>query len=174
MTDKIPMGRCGTLGRTSGHGRVYRFSRLQLYHRFYVSTSQAGAPPIERCLVTPKRLSVKLWLTGDDGTRPFWQRKWPWSGSTGRLRKPPMPVLPDPLAAVRKAIQEPVGAASLDQLAGNARSATIAICDITRPVPNHFFLRPLIEMLSGGMRRRPFGCWWRLACTGPTWEPNWQ
>ena len=51
------------------------------------------------------------------------------------VRKPPMPVLPDPLAAVRKALQEPVGAASLDQLAGNARSATIAICDITRPVP---------------------------------------
>jgi nickel-dependent lactate racemase len=63
------------------------------------------------------------------------------------VRKPPMPVLPDPLAAVRKALQEPVGAASLDQLAGNARSATIAICDITRPVPNHLFQRPLIEML---------------------------
>src|SRR5580704_14735548 len=63
------------------------------------------------------------------------------------VRKPPMPVLTDPLAAVRKALQEPVGAASLDQLAGNARSAAIAICDITRPVPNHLFLRPLIEML---------------------------
>jgi nickel-dependent lactate racemase len=91
------------------------------------------------------------------------------------VRKPPMPVLPDPLAAVRKAIQEPVGAASLDQLAGNARSATIAICDITRPVPNHLFLRPLIEMLlRAGIPATAFGCWWRLACTGPTWEPNWR
>jgi hypothetical protein len=33
------------------------------------------------------------------------------------VRKPPMPVLPDPSAAVRKALQEPVGTASLDQLA---------------------------------------------------------
>ncbi|MDQ2802315.1 MAG: nickel-dependent lactate racemase, partial [Pseudomonadota bacterium] len=30
-----------------------------------------------------------------------------------------------------------------------ARSAAIAICDITRPVPNHLFLRPLIETLIG-------------------------
>jgi lactate racemase len=63
------------------------------------------------------------------------------------VRKPPMPVLPDPSAAVRKALQEPVGTPSLDQLARAARSATIAICDITRPVPNHLFLRPLIEIL---------------------------
>jgi len=63
------------------------------------------------------------------------------------VRKPPMPVLPDPSGAVRKALQEPVGTAPLDQLARAARSATIAICDITRPVPNHLFLRPLIEIL---------------------------
>lgn len=69
------------------------------------------------------------------------------------VRKPPMPVLPDPLAAVRRALQEPVGTASLDQLAKAARSATIAICDITRPVPNHLFLRPLIEILiQAGIR----------------------
>ena len=63
------------------------------------------------------------------------------------VRKPPMPVLTDPSAAVGKALQEPVGTASLDQLASAARNATIAICDITRPVPNHLFLRPLIEVL---------------------------
>jgi lactate racemase len=69
------------------------------------------------------------------------------------VRKPPMPMLPDPLTAVRRALQEPVGAASLDQLAKAARSATIAICDITRPVPNHLFLRPLIEiLLQAGIR----------------------
>jgi lactate racemase len=61
--------------------------------------------------------------------------------------KPPMPVLPAPLAAVRKALQEPVGAKSLAHLARAARSAAIAICDITRPVPNRLFLRPLIEIL---------------------------
>src|ERR1700740_2070016 len=74
------------------------------------------------------------------------------------VRKTPMPILADPLAAVSKALQEPVGAASLGQLARTARSATIAICDITRPVPNHLFLRPMIETLvasgipAGGIR----------------------
>lgn len=63
------------------------------------------------------------------------------------VRKPPMPVLTDPSAAVRQALEEPVGAAPLAQLARAARSATIAICDITRPVPNYLFLRPLIEVL---------------------------
>jgi nickel-dependent lactate racemase len=66
------------------------------------------------------------------------------------VRKPPMPVLPDPVAAVRKALEEPIGAPPLEQLARGARSATIAICDITRPVPNHLFLRPLIEVLLRG------------------------
>src|SRR5580700_698156 len=65
------------------------------------------------------------------------------------VRKPVMPVLPDPVAAVQKALQEPIGVPSLEQLARNARSAAIAICDITRPVPNHLFLRPLIEYLLG-------------------------
>jgi lactate racemase len=38
-------------------------------------------------------------------------------------------------------------------LAKAAGSATIAICDITRPVPNHLFLRPLIEiLLQAGIR----------------------
>jgi lactate racemase len=63
------------------------------------------------------------------------------------LRKQPMPVLADPSAAVRKALLEPVGTAPLEKLARTARSAAIAICDITRPVPNHLFLRPLIETL---------------------------
>jgi lactate racemase len=63
------------------------------------------------------------------------------------VRKPVMPVLTDPVAAVRKAFQDPVGSTSLDNLARAARSATIAICDITRPVPNHLFLRPLVETL---------------------------
>jgi lactate racemase len=56
-------------------------------------------------------------------------------------------VLADPSAAVRKAFLEPVGTAPLEKLARAARSAAIAICDITRPVPNHLFLRPLIETL---------------------------
>jgi lactate racemase len=63
------------------------------------------------------------------------------------VRKPEMPILADPVTAIRKALQEPVGALSLDLLARKARTVAIAICDITRPVPNHLFLRPLLEIL---------------------------
>ena len=55
------------------------------------------------------------------------------------IRKPEMPVLEDPEQAVAAALTNLSGAAE------NATSACIAICDITRPVPNHLFLRPMIE-----------------------------
>jgi nickel-dependent lactate racemase len=68
------------------------------------------------------------------------------------LRKPVMPVLPDPQAAVLRALAEPVRTAPLVELARTARSAAIAICDITRPVPNALFLRPLIAgLMQGGI-----------------------
>ena len=51
------------------------------------------------------------------------------------LRK--LPVLADPSAAVYKAFRETVGTAPLEKLARAASSAAIAICDITRPMPNH-------------------------------------
>ena len=60
------------------------------------------------------------------------------------IRKPDMPVLKDPAAAVRKAID------GLPELARGGASACIAICDITRPVPNHLFLRPLVDCLTSG------------------------
>jgi lactate racemase len=80
------------------------------------------------------------------------------------VRKPAMPVLSDPVAAVLQALREPVGTPSLERLARNARSAAIAICDITRPVPNHLFLRPLIEnLLEAGI---PAGAIRVLVATG--------
>jgi lactate racemase len=80
------------------------------------------------------------------------------------IRKPAMPALPDPVAAVRKALQHPVGVAPLEQLARAARSAAVAICDITRPVPNYLFLRPLIEtLLESGI---PAGAIRVLVATG--------
>ncbi len=68
------------------------------------------------------------------------------------IRKPPMPLLPDPEAAIRAALAAPVGVPALAALAAGKQSACILICDITRPVPNHLFLRPLIEtLLAAGM-----------------------
>jgi len=70
------------------------------------------------------------------------------------IGKRPMAKLPDPQAAVRDALAHPVGAAPYAALVHGRKSACILICDITRPVPNHLFLRPLIEgMLAAGMPR---------------------
>ena len=63
------------------------------------------------------------------------------------VRKLPLPKLPDPVGAVHKALFEPIGAPPLDVLAAGRRSACILICDITRPVPNRLFLRPMIDTL---------------------------
>lgn len=65
------------------------------------------------------------------------------------IRKPEMPVLDDEPAAVADALDRPVESPSLEELASSATTACIAICDITRPVPNHVFLRPMIERLIG-------------------------
>ena len=89
------------------------------------------------------------------------------------VRKPAMPVLSDPQAEVLKALAEPVGTARLTELAGNARSAAIAICDITRPVPNSLFLRPLIHtLIKAGIAAQNIVVLVATACTDPTWEQN--
>jgi nickel-dependent lactate racemase len=70
------------------------------------------------------------------------------------IGKRPMPRLPDPRAAVHDALAHPIGAPAYDALVRGRRSACILICDITRPVPNRLFLRPLIEgLLAAGMPR---------------------
>jgi lactate racemase len=63
------------------------------------------------------------------------------------IEKRTMPVLPDPSGAIARALAAPVGAPRLRDLARGRRSACILICDITRPVPNHLFLPPLIHAL---------------------------
>jgi len=70
------------------------------------------------------------------------------------IGKRPLAKLPDPQAAVRDALARPVGSPAYESLVRGRRSACILICDITRPVPNHLFLRPLIEgMLAAGVPR---------------------
>ena len=68
------------------------------------------------------------------------------------IRKAPLRILADPARAVREALDHPVGSAPLSALARGRKSACILICDITRPVPNGLFLRPMIEdMLAAGI-----------------------
>jgi nickel-dependent lactate racemase len=63
------------------------------------------------------------------------------------IEKRAMPVLSDPATAIERALAEPIGAPALRDLARGRRSACILVCDITRPVPNRLFLRPLIRVL---------------------------
>ncbi len=63
------------------------------------------------------------------------------------IRKAVLPKLPDPAAAIRTAFDHPVAAPPLAELARGRSSACILICDITRPVPNRLFLRPMITTL---------------------------
>lgn len=63
------------------------------------------------------------------------------------IAKPPMPLIVEPETAVRTAFTDPVACEPLFDLARSRRTVCILICDVTRPVPNHLFLRPLIETL---------------------------
>ena len=65
------------------------------------------------------------------------------------VRKAPRPKLHDPVRAVCDALDAPIGSPPLAELARGRSSACILVCDITRPVPNHLFLRPMIETLAG-------------------------
>jgi nickel-dependent lactate racemase len=70
------------------------------------------------------------------------------------IGKRSMAKLQDPRAAVRDALARPIGTPPYETLVRGRKSACILICDITRPVPNHLFLRPLIEgLLAGGVPR---------------------
>ncbi len=64
------------------------------------------------------------------------------------IARRPMPGVSDPAACVEAALRSPAGAEDLVREARGAASACIMICDVTRPVPNHLVLRPLIERLS--------------------------
>ena len=70
------------------------------------------------------------------------------------VAKPPMPIVSAPVTAIHAALREPVGCAPLGELARGKRSACVLVCDITRPVPNGLFLRPVIEtLLAAGVGR---------------------
>ncbi len=87
---------------------------------------------------------MKVELSYGKGTVPVLVRD-SWQATI--IRKPEMPVLPDPAAAVRQALSQPVGSASLAEEARGAKSACILICDITRPVPNGLLLPAIVRQL---------------------------
>jgi len=56
--------------------------------------------------------------------------------------------LPDPEAAIERALDSPLAGPPLGQLATGKTSAAISVCDITRPAPNRQVLPPLLARLE--------------------------
>jgi nickel-dependent lactate racemase len=77
----------------------------------------------------------KLAISLPEGTQPT------------MIRKDSLAKLVNQKQAIRQALDHPVSAKSFGALAAGRQSACILICDITRPVPNKLFLRPMIEDL---------------------------
>ncbi len=63
------------------------------------------------------------------------------------LEPPLVPPARDPLAAVRSALDEPLGVLRLADYAG-VKSVAVAVNDKTRPVPMRYLLPPLLEKLA--------------------------
>jgi nickel-dependent lactate racemase len=55
--------------------------------------------------------------------------------------------LENPAGDLPKLLEHPIGSRALAELAGGAGSACVAICDITRPVPNRLLLPPVLDTL---------------------------
>jgi nickel-dependent lactate racemase len=66
----------------------------------------------------------------------------------GPLAIKPAPPLPDVVSVLRQKLARPTGTPALAELARGRNSACIAICDITRPVPNALLLPPILETLE--------------------------
>jgi lactate racemase len=80
------------------------------------------------------------------------------------IRKEARAPLAEPARAIAEALARPIGAPPLADFARGRRSACILICDVTRPVPNRLFLRPLIaELIAAGV---PAGAITVLVATG--------
>jgi lactate racemase len=73
----------------------------------------------------------------------------------GCLQYRPANPLADADGAVRQCLTHPTGTPPLHELARGRSNACVAICDVTRPVPNAVLLPPILETLeAAGIPRR--------------------
>ncbi len=56
--------------------------------------------------------------------------------------------LPDPAGSLTEMLASPIASPPLAEIARGKKNACIAICDITRPVPNELILRPVLRTLE--------------------------
>ncbi len=65
------------------------------------------------------------------------------------------PPLPDPVGSLAEMLALPIGSPPLAEIARGKKTACIAICDITRPVPNELILKPVLRTLeAAGIARQ--------------------
>lgn len=98
---------------------------------------------MSRLIIPCGRSSVELALT---------------PGHPGRvtlLEAPTLRPLADPVAAVAQALAAPLAGPPLAELAQGKTSACIVVSDVTRPVPNHLLLPPLLAALERAGVPRP-------------------
>ena len=86
--------------------------------------------------------SIKI-LYGNEGYSLNIKKNW----KPTVIRKPKMPLIKSIKKAVTNAFLNPINSLSLSNLAKNANSACILVCDITRPVPNNLFIEKLVNTL---------------------------
>ncbi len=58
------------------------------------------------------------------------------------------PPLANPAGTIEQSLLTPIGSPPLARLARGAKTACIAVCDITRPVPNKLLLPPMLKILE--------------------------
>ncbi|MHB1037373.1 MAG: nickel-dependent lactate racemase family protein [Pirellulales bacterium] len=66
----------------------------------------------------------------------------------GSLTYQPAEPLADPESSLRECLARPVGTPSLAELARGRWNACVVISDVTRPVPNHLILPPILQTLE--------------------------
>lgn len=77
----------------------------------------------------------------------------PANANVTTISKPAFPLSASTDEIIENALNNPIDSPDLAGLAQNATSVCILICDITRPVPNGSFLKPMIDrLLNAGIK----------------------
>jgi len=66
----------------------------------------------------------------------------------GTIEPKEKPGVPDPIAEIRRALQEPIGTKRISEIAKAGDKVAIVVDDFTRPAPSHLMVPPILEELN--------------------------
>lgn len=69
----------------------------------------------------------------------------------GILKKKEMPYLDDPWSTLMESLRNPIASPPLEEISKGRKSACIVISDNTRPVPNEFLLKGILDVLKNNV-----------------------